>query len=60
MIWADGTRTSSAHTLLQGTDGRGLLAVSLGLGPSDPPHPPTQEAVVEIATLEGVHLRGNP
>ncbi len=60
VIWADGTRTSSAHTLLQGTDGRGLLAVSLGLGPSDPPHPPTQEAVVEIATLEGSPLAWQP
>lgn len=60
VIWDDGTRTSSSHTLLQGTDGRGLLAVPLALGPSDPPHPPTQAALVEITTLEGSPLAWQP
>lgn len=56
VIWADGTRISSTHTLLQGPDDQGLLALSLGFQSPGASHPPTQAATVEVATLEGSPL----
>lgn len=58
VVWEDGTRITSTHTLLHGLDGRGLLVAPLDAALVD--HPATQPGAVEITTPEGSPLAWQP
>lgn len=56
VTWDDGTRFSHVVTVLPGLDGRGLLIVPLDILDVMTPHPPTQNATIEIRTSTGSPL----
>lgn len=60
VVWADGTRITATHTLLQGLDGKGLLATPLDFSSAAPVQPGSQVATIEISTLEGSPLAHQP
>ncbi len=60
VVWADGTRITTTHTLLPGLDGKGLLATPLDSSSTAPVQPGSQVAAIEISTLEGSPLAHQP
>jgi hypothetical protein len=58
LLWQDGAVLTRTYTLLDGKDGRGLLAESLWWQADVPPlpFPPTQPATLEVRTTDGTIL----